>query len=474
MTEPAVSLSDQREEMMAVPACALCGAFVLSMFAFLLFNALPIFGFDVEMWILTVPGGLIGLLLGAYGGWYWVCQRRLMREVTAKMGFKPLSDKLKDEMLKRVRSLCSRRVTLSNAMGRSLGKARLVIAVMSTDSDDHSSDSSSTKRETIAFYESKSLDLPQFNLAPEGLLLRFFAAATGLRDINFEDSPDFSRNYHLSGEVEGPIRALFSPEVRDHFVSRRGLQLAGQKSRLLLLRPSEISRPNEIEEFVRDAVKTFRLLNASEQNVADYYEEHGPVTEEDVLVEFEKTAGPNAKRTQATTFELNEFLSQPVPRELTPSMKHKYAPDLFSRLFGLILGICGIVFLVISLAADVDAKAGPVMGGIGLALTAIGVFTIWAAGISGRRTTALLRNGVHARGRVDNVNATSIVIGSRRYVARVRYKFDGSTQRSTCNLYGQDVMVAQRLADDDQTANVMVDPQDSTRILLLDTLTLTR
>ena len=473
MTEPAVSPSDRREEMIVPPAYALFGEVVLVGFASILAKALSVFGFDVNWWVLAVPAGLIGLVVGAVGGWNWVRQQRLMREAIARMGFKPLPDKTTDEIEKRIKFICANRITLSSAMGRSLGKARLMIAVMKTHSENHGNTSSSSTTETIAWYESKSLDLPKFRLVPEGLVLRRIAAMVGLQDINFEDSPEFSSNYHLSGDIEGPIRALFSPEVRDHYATRLGWQLIGQKSRLLLLRPRKVCRPGQLEEFVRDAVQAFRLLNASEQNVADYHAEHGPVTDEDVLDEFEKKAGPNVSRTVMTTAELKEFLAQPVPRELTPSLKKRYASDWFLRIFGLIFATVGVALLVLSLVMDVDPEDRKGMCGLGVGLASIGGLVVWSAGVAGRRAAALLRNGTLARGRVDDVKETSIIMSNqRRHHAHVRFKFDGSTQRAICNLYGRDVTVALEMANDGRTVNVMVDPQDPYQILLLDTLTL--
>jgi hypothetical protein len=134
MTEPAVSPSDRREEMIVPPAYALFGAVVLVGFASILAKALSVFGFDVNWWVLAVPAGLIGLVVGAVGGWNWVRQQRLMREAIARMGFKPLPDKTTDEIEKRIKFICANRITLSSAMGRSLGKARLMIAVMKTHS----------------------------------------------------------------------------------------------------------------------------------------------------------------------------------------------------------------------------------------------------------------------------------------------------------------------------------------------------
>src|SRR5439155_23750164 len=50
--------------------------------------------------------------------------------------------------------------------------------------------------------------LPQFFLAPEGWWDKL-AAYFGGQDIDFDDSPAFSRSYRLRGADEGAVRALF-------------------------------------------------------------------------------------------------------------------------------------------------------------------------------------------------------------------------------------------------------------------------
>ncbi|HXG98083.1 MAG TPA: hypothetical protein VNJ06_13355 [Gemmatimonadales bacterium] len=75
-------------------------------------------------------------------------------------------------------------------------------------------------------WESDDVSFPKFALAPEGLLSRvgqFF----GMQDIDFADSPEFSRAYRLSGPNESAIRELFTTEIRQFFAATPGYRVSG-------------------------------------------------------------------------------------------------------------------------------------------------------------------------------------------------------------------------------------------------------
>jgi len=66
-----------------------------------------------------------------------------------------------------------------------------------------------TVKETVSFFESDALDLPAFELRPEGFFVNLVMSIAGARDLDFEDHTEFSRAYHLSGADEPTIRRLF-------------------------------------------------------------------------------------------------------------------------------------------------------------------------------------------------------------------------------------------------------------------------
>jgi hypothetical protein len=65
-------------------------------------------------------------------------------------------------------------------------------------------------------WEREDVSLPKFSLAPEGWFSRL-GAWFGKRDIDFVESPEFSRAYQLKGADEHAVRQLFTADVRRFF-----------------------------------------------------------------------------------------------------------------------------------------------------------------------------------------------------------------------------------------------------------------
>ncbi len=78
--------------------------------------------------------------------------------------------------------------------------------------------SRSTHTRSGMIWERDDARFPRFELWPEDLLSRL-RKLFGARDIDFFDSPEFSKAYHLKGPDESAIRALFTQEIRRFFES---------------------------------------------------------------------------------------------------------------------------------------------------------------------------------------------------------------------------------------------------------------
>lgn len=65
-------------------------------------------------------------------------------------------------------------------------------------------------------WERDDVSLPRFTLAPEGWFSRL-GDWFRKRDIDFIDSPEFSRTYQLKGADEQAVRQLFTSELRRFF-----------------------------------------------------------------------------------------------------------------------------------------------------------------------------------------------------------------------------------------------------------------
>jgi hypothetical protein len=79
---------------------------------------------------------------------------------------------------------------------------------------------SRTYHQTVAFARLKQATLPGFTLAPENLFHRL-GKKLGMKDIDFEHFPEFSRLYLLRGEDEAAIRQVFKPYILDYFQNQK-------------------------------------------------------------------------------------------------------------------------------------------------------------------------------------------------------------------------------------------------------------
>jgi hypothetical protein len=69
-------------------------------------------------------------------------------------------------------------------------------------------DETDTFGQTVLLFYDQSLQLPSFSLRPEHLFDKF-ANTLGFEDINFPESPTFSKRYRLQGNPEQIVRSLF-------------------------------------------------------------------------------------------------------------------------------------------------------------------------------------------------------------------------------------------------------------------------
>jgi len=478
MNEPTASKSDLQNERVALIACPVIGAVVFGIFGGFLLMASSVFGVNADWWYAAIPCGAVGLVVGWIGGLRWVRARREVRAAARAMGFRRLSARYREKIARRLKSMFTDTITVTSAMGRSLRRVRMVIAVMSRSSSSADLSSSRHSEQTIVWFESRSLDLPRFTLQPENSVVTFLGSFLGLEDFDFDDSPEFSRSYLLNGDTEDAVRALFSPEVRDYFASHSGWELMGHKTRLLLYRSRKVVGADELNGFVRDAVDMFRLMARNVRYVEEYRAGLAPITDRRGLAEALNVERPATglvramSRTQLVTRDdLEAFLAQSRPRQLTPALQSRFATDLFMRIWSGVFIAAGIVGLIASCVLWGQRPEQFIVGGLGIAFATIGGVVLWLAGMSGRRAIRILTNGIPAQGQIESVQETSTVVGNQRqHQAHVRFNANGSTRVTKCNLYGGDAMRARELCEDDVSINILFDPSNPQRVLITDLL----
>jgi hypothetical protein len=109
--------------------------------------------------------------------------------------------------------------------------------------------SSTTHRIGGIVWERDPPDLPKFTLSPEGWFSRvgqFF----GAQDIDFVESPEFSRGYRLKGPNEQAIRAVMTTEVRNFFAATPKQLVAGGGRFLLWWQDGRLPAVDRLDEFL--------------------------------------------------------------------------------------------------------------------------------------------------------------------------------------------------------------------------------
>jgi hypothetical protein len=124
--------------------------------------------------------------------------------------------------------------------------------------------SQTVHHQTVCAVCDRRLRLPVFDLKPESIWNKL-GALFGYEDIDFEEHPEFSRKYFLSGVGEAAVRALFRPEVRDNLEKRDGLSLEGAGDRFICFRTNVRVEPGKIESLTRETLETLVLFRPEEE-----------------------------------------------------------------------------------------------------------------------------------------------------------------------------------------------------------------
>jgi len=116
--------------------------------------------------------------------------------------------------------------------------------------------SAQTCRQTVALLTFPKGDLPRFELRPVTTVDRI-DAVFGYQDIDFEESPLFSRRYLLRGPDEAAIRALFDLNLRQYFKSHPDWCVDGRGPWLAAYRHGRLIQPKALPAFLDEV--TFLL-----------------------------------------------------------------------------------------------------------------------------------------------------------------------------------------------------------------------
>jgi hypothetical protein len=119
--------------------------------------------------------------------------------------------------------------------------------------------SRSTHSQTLFHFRSNGMCLPYFSLRPQNIF-HSIGKAFGLQDIDFSDSPEFSKAFLLQGPDEAVLRERFNPSLRFHLSSRSDYCFEGLGDELIIWRSGRPAPTAELEFRFNEAAALLELF----------------------------------------------------------------------------------------------------------------------------------------------------------------------------------------------------------------------
>ncbi len=114
-------------------------------------------------------------------------------------------------------------------------------------------------KQTVFFVQSKELALPEFWMKPEHFFHRI-GSWLGFEDIDFEEHPEFSEQYHLKGEDEDLVRDAFNTYVIHFFTIEKQWSLEGIGFFFILYQKNKLIPPTEIKNLYTQGLDVLNRL----------------------------------------------------------------------------------------------------------------------------------------------------------------------------------------------------------------------
>lgn len=114
--------------------------------------------------------------------------------------------------------------------------------------------STTTHKQTVCAIFDERLDLPVFEMRPEGFWQKL-GALFGYQDIDFPENEVFSKKYVLRGQDEERIRATFTPDVLGFFETRPGLYVEGAGDTIIFFKAGRRMKVGAIQDFLLDGIR---------------------------------------------------------------------------------------------------------------------------------------------------------------------------------------------------------------------------
>ncbi len=120
---------------------------------------------------------------------------------------------------------------------------------------------------TVFFIHSKKLYLPDFYLRPETFFHKI-AEYFGVKDIDFDDFPDFSANYFLNSTNEELLREKFCEKVVQSFRIEKDWFMEGVGYNFILYKKDNCLPPKLVEKLFKKGERLYKHFLQNSQKLS--------------------------------------------------------------------------------------------------------------------------------------------------------------------------------------------------------------
>ena len=118
---------------------------------------------------------------------------------------------------------------------------------------------SSNYEQSVIWFRSENLRLPNFALRPENLFHKI-GGVLGYQDIDFDNNKDFSDSFLLRGKDEASIRKLFNSKILRHLQSKTSMCIEARGNTVVFYQQGKRVAPQEVEAFYQECQEIYNLL----------------------------------------------------------------------------------------------------------------------------------------------------------------------------------------------------------------------
>lgn len=379
-----------------------------------------------------------------------------------------------------------RNMTVTNVLEKYVDDVRLVVANVEFARHSSSRDVKVT-RQTVAYFETDSLELPDLSSQPHGwlgdtlelpdlslqprrwvgdILLRI-GQAVGLQVLEFPENARFADQYCVQTFQPTSATRLMRAGVVDHLSARPGWSLLSNLRHATVYYRETVFSPDALPQFIDDAQQFLAVVKKAVRTLHS----EGWTPQKEALTFIRKR--PTFLRLvmqshSASAEDISEFLQQTPPRTIAGPIKRSFvgSNSLLFYIIGAAVTFVGSVLTAASSISDADTPG--LVRGL-LVIPVLGVTVLAATWQYRQRTLRILRNGVYCEAMIDSI------VGTDRYVDNqqtyiVTFGFEWKDESKTARVNAPDLQVrhAKLLADGGTSTRILVAPGNPEKILWID------